>query len=103
MHCVGAFIKRHFTCIGCFNFKNDEHGVTKLDTKNMNTFCGVVWDFTYITILSKNSIWENELRLKLAENEKTGSFGLPHVEVKLCEIVDGTTSAFEMNCEAAKM
>ena len=103
MHYLGALIKHHFTHIGCFHFNNDEQGVTKLDTKNMNTFFGVVWDFTYITILSKNTIWGNELRLKLAENEKTGSFGLPHVEVKLCEIVDGTTNAFGMNCEATKM
>ena len=42
------------------------------------------------------------MRLKLEESEKTGLFGLPHVEVKLCKIVDGTTSAFGMKCEATK-
>ena len=99
----GSTIKRHFTYIGCFHFKNDELGVTKLDTKNMNTFFGVVWDFTYITRLSKNTIWGNKLRLKLEGNEKAGWFGLPHVELKLHKIADGITSAFGKKCEATKI
>ena len=103
MHCVGALIKRHFTYIGCFHFKNDELGVTKLDTKNMNTFFRVVWDYTYITVLPKNTIWGNKLRLKLEENETAGWFRLPHVEVKLHKIADGTTSTFGLKCDATKV